>query len=116
MGFCDLCDREHKASWRQFAHACHFKDTVCWARAANTNLVDLKTDLTDAEIDGITAHELGHIVANELGLEHHRKTRRRTKGVEDEANFAAAAMGFVVRYNSDTLPELVSAIEKVTSR
>ena len=105
-GLCAGCDREHAASWRQFSHACHHKDVVCWAGAA-------ETELTDSEIDGIAAHELGHIVANELRLPAHRgvrRFRRVTERVEAEANEAAAAMGFRVIYNARTLEELTPQI------
>lgn len=101
MCYCDQADREHRKSWRQFAHSCHHKDIVCWAPAA-------ETELTDLEIDGIAAHELGHIVADEMGLPAHRATResgRRTPEVEDEANRAASLLGFRIRYNKRELEE-----------
>jgi hypothetical protein len=88
--------------WRLFAHTGHRRDVVCWAKAA-------ETELTDAEIDGIAAHEMGHIVSWELRLPHHDRCRFRgqvTQEVEDEANETAAKMGMPVIYNARKLEEV----------
>lgn len=102
MRLCPGCDREHETLWRQFAHTGHARNGVCWARAA-------ETELTDGEMDGIAAHELGHLVAWELRLPEHYAIRHRgvvTQAVEDEANETAAKMGFSVIYNARKLEEL----------
>lgn len=102
MRLCPLCDREHAANWRQFSHACHRAGAVCWARAA-------ETELTDSEIDGIAAHELGHIVADALGLPAHRRTGQGyldREGVEAEANDMAWRMGLRIWYNDRTIEDV----------
>jgi hypothetical protein len=102
MVYCPQADREHKRSWRQFSHAGHRKDIVCWARAAGK-------ELSDTEICGIAIHELGHIVGDEIGSPAHQASRRRGKGdaaAEREANLLALAMGFRVRYNRRSVEEL----------
>lgn len=103
MVYCPEVDREHRKSWRQFSHAGHRKNVVCWARAASK-------ELTDREIDGIAAHELGHIVGDEIGAPAHRASRQRGKGdeaAEREANLLALAMGFRVVYNARSLEEVI---------
>lgn len=102
MRYCPQADWEHRKSWRQFSHACHRRDIVCWARASE--------ELTDREIDGIAAHELGHIVGDEIGAPAHRAlspSPSRMKAVEREANLLALSMGFRIRYNARKLEELV---------
>lgn len=102
MAYCAQADREHRKSWRQFSHAGHKKDVVCWARAASR-------ELADSEVDGIAAHELGHVVGDETGSPAHKASRRRGKGnsaAEREANLVALAMGFRVVYNKRSIEEL----------
>lgn len=106
LRYCSMADREHLKSWRQFSHACHRKDIVCWARAAGK-------ELTDTEIYGITAHELGHIIGEEIGAPAHRRARDRGAGdeaAEREANLLALTMGFRVVYNSRKLEETVGYV------
>lgn len=103
-GFCPLADRDHAKKWRQFAHTKHRVYTVCFARAAEMSL-------TDEEILGMSAHELGHLVGIRLRYPEHSRpvTGRRTpKPVQDEADrIAREVLGFEgLRYNKRTLQEL----------
>jgi len=101
MAYCPLADREHRKSWRQFSHACHRKDVVCWARASGK-------DLADPEIDGIAAHEIGHVIGDSLEFRRHRASRGRGKGdraTEMEANFIARMFGVELYYNERGLEE-----------
>lgn len=103
MAYCPQADREHRKSWRQFSHACHQKNVVCWARAAGK-------ELTDTEIYGIAAHELGHIVGEEIGAPAHRRAFHQGAGdeaTEREANLLALVMGFRVVYNKRSIEEVV---------
>lgn len=104
LRFCDECDRDHKRQWRLFMHTGHYRMTVCVARAS-------ETELTDKELVGMFAHELGHVVGVELGYpEHGRKHQGRgltPKRVQDEADMIARrVLGFrTLRYNKRTLEE-----------
>lgn len=102
--FCPEADAQHKKKWRQFAHTNHAVYTVCFARAA-------EDDLTDEEILGMSAHELGHVVGIRLRYpEHMKKGRGRgtPKRVQDEADrIAREVLSFSgLRYNRRTLQEL----------
>lgn len=104
--FCPLADDDHARTWRHFAHSGHGKDMVCLARAA-------EHELTDREIAGIIAHELGHIFAMRARLPAHmREPKKRylvttPKLVQDEADdVAREVFGFEIRYNRRTLEEL----------
>lgn len=99
--FCRDADRAHEEKWRLFAHANHHPWTVCFARAADL-------ELSPCEVVGMSAHEIGHIVGDYLGLEAHRTMlgngRRTPKAVQDEADEVARKIfGIEIRYNSRTL-------------
>lgn len=102
--FCKQADAEHRKSWRQFAHTGHHLYVVCFARAA-------ELELTDEEILGMSAHELGHVVGTRLRYPEHTKRgrgKRTPKRVQDEADrIAREVLGFTgLRYNKRTLEEL----------
>lgn len=102
--FCKKADADHKKKWRQFAHTNHDVYTVCFARAA-------EIELTDEEILGMTAHELGHIVGMRLRYPEHSRPeggRSTPKRIQDEADrIAREVLGFTsLRYNRRTLEEL----------
>ena len=104
FAFCPLADRHHGKKWRQFAHTDHRVYTVCFAKAS-------ETDLTDEEILGLSAHELGHIVGKRLRYPEHSRaitTVRTPKAVQDEADrIAREVLGFEgLRYNKRTIQEL----------
>lgn len=103
--FCSLADRHHRAKWRHFAHANHNVYTVCFAKAS-------ETELTDEEILGISAHELGHIVGTRLRYPEHARVNppHWKKPVEEEATrIAREVLGFErLRINRRTLQELRS--------
>ena len=78
--FCPLADGYHKTKWRFFAHSGHLGVyTVCFARAA-------ETELTDEETLGVAAHELGHVVAIRDGWPEHATAAGRSAKVESEAD------------------------------
>lgn len=102
--FCVSADREHRKRWRQFAHTGHDPYTVCFARAA-------ERELTDEEILGMSAHELGHVVGTRLRYPEHMKPGRgrgTPQRVQDEADWIARKLlGFpTLSYNRRTLEEL----------
>jgi hypothetical protein len=104
FAFCPLADRHHAKSWRQFAHTNHRVYTVCFAKAA-------ERDLTDEEILGISAHELGHVVGTRLRYPEHSvlvNPPHWKKPAELEANrIAIEVLGFEgLRINSRTLQEI----------
>jgi hypothetical protein len=102
--FCKQADATHKKKWRHFAHANHDVYTVCFAKAS-------EKDLTDEEILGITAHELGHIVGTRLRYPEHARLNppHWKKPVEQEAQrIAREVLGFTtLRINNRQLQELV---------
>lgn len=99
---CAMADADHEKSWRQFAHTGCKKNKVCFARAA-------ETELTREEMIGMVAHELGHVVGDELQLPEHSKPWKGTKtpqAVQDEADAAALRFfGIAVRYNARSIQE-----------
>jgi hypothetical protein len=102
--FCKAADEAHRKKWRQFAHTGHESYTVCFARAA-------EDELTDEEILGMSAHELGHVVGTTLRYPEHMRRRKGSatpKKVQDEADrIAREVLGFNgLRYNRRTLEEL----------
>jgi hypothetical protein len=104
FAFCPTADRHHAAKWRQFAHTNHRVYTVCFARAA-------EWDLTDEEILGLSAHELGHVVGKRLRYPEHMRAqtgRKTPKPVQDEADrIAREVLGFEgLTYNKRTIQEL----------
>ena len=104
FAFCPLADCHHAAKWRQFAHTNHRVYTVCFAKAA-------EVELLDEEVLGMSAHELGHIVGKRLRYPEHSRpitTKRTPKAVQDEADrIAQEVLGFEsLRYNRRTLQEL----------
>ncbi len=104
VAFCATADRHHAEKWRQFAHTNHRVYTVCFAKAS-------EVDLTDEEILGMSAHELGHIVGKRLRYPEHARpitTKRTPVAVQEEADrIAREVLGFEgLRYNRRTLQEL----------
>jgi hypothetical protein len=104
VAFCPLADRHHAQKWRQFAHTNHRVYTVCFSRAS-------EFDLTDEEVLGMCAHELGHIVGKRLRYPEHARpmtTKRTPQAVQDEADrIAREVLGFEgLRYNKRTLQEI----------
>ena len=98
-----MADRDHKKLWRHFAHSLHQQGEVCFARAA-------EKELTDEEMAGIMAHELGHIVAERLGLPAHKaakKAGKTPKSVQREADAVSRDIfGLKIRYNYLELEEI----------
>lgn len=107
---CDECDESHAKKWRQFAHTAHRKDVVCFAS-------DAEREMTDLEILGMGAHELGHIIGDRIGLPRHRRhdgDGRTPLSVQDEADKAVLQLlGLVIKYNQRTLQELVDPPEEL---
>lgn len=101
--FCKLADKAHRLKWRNFAHTDHAVYTVCFAKVS-------ESELTDEEILGIAAHELGHIVGIRLRYPEHARLNppHWKKPVEEEANrIAREVLGFEgLRINRRTLQEL----------
>lgn len=100
---CALADADHRESWRQFAHSGHHENAVCYAKAA-------EHELTDAELIGTAAHELGHVVAAALGLPEHRRLPasglHTPPEVQAEADLVASDhFGIKIRYNARTIQE-----------
>lgn len=115
LRYCPSAEKDHRESWRQFAHTNHRPRTVCFARAA-------ETALTWAELRGMIAHELGHMIALELGLPAHLADEKDRAGdetphaVQDEADYVARELlGIPVRYNRRTLQE-ISIPERIHAR
>lgn len=102
LRYCKAADAEHAKSWRQFMHSNERPMTVCVAW-------DAGREMTDKELKGMIAHELGHLVGTELGFPEHSKPRRGKKtpqAVQDEADWIARnVLGFKIRYNRRTLQE-----------
>jgi len=102
LRFCRLADADHRRKWRQFMHSNEKKMTVCVAKAA-------ETEMTDAELVGMMAHELGHIVGAELEFPEHMKSHRgpeTPKAVQTEADWIARnVLGFKIKCNERTLQE-----------
>lgn len=100
--FCREADDWHRHKWRFFAHSGHLGVyTVCFARAS-------ETELTDEEALGISAHELGHVVAIRDGWPEHATATGRSARVESEADrIARRVLGFRgLKYNLRSLEEL----------
>jgi|RhiMethySRZTD1v2_1073278.scaffolds.fasta_scaffold843859_4 hypothetical protein len=102
--FCAQADRHHGKKWRQFAHTNHRVYTVCFAKAA-------EVDLTDEEILGISAHELGHIVGIRLRYPEHSVVANPPHWKEpaelEAQRIAVEVLGFTkLRMNKRTLQEL----------
>jgi len=93
---CRAASTEHRKSWRQFAHAGHVKGAVCVAREA-------EDALTDLELVGMCAHELGHVVGDRLRFPAHSRPWRgekTPKRVQDEADkISELYFGIPIRYN-----------------
>lgn len=100
---CRFADRVHeKEGWRFFAHSGHLDVyTVCFCRAA-------EYELSDEEIIGISAHELGHVVGIRDGWPCHEYTTGRDMRIEREADrIAKTVLGFrSLRYNRRALQEI----------
>jgi len=102
LHFCQDADRAHRKKWRLFAHANHHRMSVCIARAA-------EQELTDNELVGMLAHELGHVVGDALDFPEHKKITK-SKGtpfkVQAEADWIATrVLCFPIRYNKRELQE-----------
>lgn len=97
LKICRGAEAEHRKSWRQFAHTGHGKFKVCIAASAEELL-------RDDELVGIFAHELGHIVGDELKFPEHSRPWRGEKTperVQREANeISRDFFGIKVRYNA----------------
>lgn len=50
---CMDVEREHEASWRQFAHSIHVNNSICYSYSME--------ELEEAQRQGIFMHEFGHI-------------------------------------------------------
>lgn len=70
---CPEADREHAASWRQFAHTNHHDHSICYSGALE--------DLEDGWKLGIIAHEFGHVMAIGLDIRHTEEDANRFGGV-----------------------------------
>jgi hypothetical protein len=104
LRYCRSADAEHRRKWRQFMHSNERRMTVCVARAA-------ETELTDRELLGMAAHELGHIVGTELEFPEHQRPNHRSgktpTAVQREADWIARnVLGFKIRYNKRTIQEV----------
>jgi hypothetical protein len=101
--FCPEATKLHQMRWRLFSHSCHIPMTVCWARAADWYL-------SDDELLGVNAHELGHVVGSALGFPQHSKPIRGQEtppAVQKEADMIAdRILGMSVKYNKRTLQEI----------
>lgn len=102
---CALASREHRRRWRQFAHADHYRMTVCYAAEA-------EDQLTDRELGGLSAHELGHLVGVEAGFPAHKRARGKKgtpESVQKEANeISRRFFGLPIRYNRRTIQEIAT--------
>ncbi len=102
-----MANADHDLKWRQFAHTGHKPGVVCFAE-------DAEEELTDGEIRGISAHELGHVLADKMALPAHTqmskesRVREKTpKKVQEEADgIARWIFGLPLYYNSRSLEEL----------
>lgn len=103
FAFCSLADRHHTQKWRQFVHTEHRVYTVCFAKAA-------EGELTDEEVLGMSAHELGHVIGKRLRYPEHAKpivTKRTPKAVQDEADrIVREVLELNLKYNKRSLQEL----------
>lgn len=86
---CPEAERDHRKLWRQFAHANHHPNGICFARAA-------ELELTDRELMGMMAHEFGHVIGDALGY----------SGEKAADDVAREILGLSVKYNARTLQEL----------
>lgn len=113
ISVCEGCDKEHRAKWRQFAHTNHNPGYVCVARAA-------VAELTDAELTGMIAHELGHLVAGALRLRAHRTMKPSSTtpaSVQREANeISRVYFGIPLTYNKRGIQVPSSAAAAARSR
>lgn len=105
---CPDTDRDHRKKWRQFAHSNHYPMSICFARAA-------EKELTDTELLGMMAHEVGHLVAIDLKLPAHMSeerspdTGKTPQAVQDEADWVVRnLLGIPIHYNARTLQELTT--------
>lgn len=104
FAFCPTADRSHRREWRQFAHTNHRVYTVCFAKAADS-------ELTDEEIIGISAHEIGHIVGIRLRYPEHMVRTNPSHWKEpaelEAQRIAIEVLGFEgLKINRRTLQEL----------
>jgi len=105
--FCATASAYHASAPRVFAHTGHRKGVVCWAKEANS-------ELSDREILGISFHEIGHVIADQIGqLPGHNlvvrgeKTPQQTQDEADE--IVRQILGIPLYYNRRTLQEVAPA-------
>lgn len=112
---CSVSEEEHLEKWRQFAHACHRPMAVCIAR-------DADRELTDRELVGVFAHELGHVVGDEASFPaHHRhrggKSGKTPQSVQDEADWISEKFfGIRIRKNRRKIQEAAFTRRSASSR
>lgn len=102
--FCAEADRLNALRGRVFGHTSHSKGVVCWAKAA-------ETELSDQEILGISFHEIGHIIAEEMGtLPGHNLDQsgdETPQATQDEADeIVRQILKVPLYYNKKTLQEV----------
>lgn len=102
--FCPISDRLNLSDPRVFGHTSHRKGVICWARAA-------ETELSDAEVLGITFHEIGHVIAEELrNLPGHNLVPKGDKTPEPTQREADEIVRQILRvplfYNRRTIQEV----------
>ena len=104
MKFCPKADRDHGMKWRQFAHTNHRVYTVCFAKAS-------EVELTDEELLGVSAHELGHVVGIRLRYPEHAARANpphwKEPAEQEAQRIAIEVLGFEgLRINRRTLQEI----------
>ena len=78
---CLDADKDHAALSRNYMHVGHYPNTICYASATG--------DLSLGYQTGLIVHEIGHLVAMSMGMEH---------GEEDANNIGTAATGIPVEW------------------
>ncbi len=102
--FCADADAYQASEPRVFAHTGHRKGVICWAKAG-------EKELSDREILGISLHEFGHVIAEQIGkLPGHtmevvgEKTPKQTQDEADE--IVRQILRVPLYYNQRTLQEV----------
>lgn len=87
---CELANRDHKKSKRQYAHVFHNINTICIANAMRK--------LPATHYYGILAHEIGHLY---------------TRGDEKEANaYMLVTFGIKIRYKDSAYGDRLEYLTK----